>query len=115
MAVISLNKKEIIKITGKTKNEELNETLSLFGTPVEKITESEIEVEVAPNRPDMLSQQGLQRALKSYLKRETGLKKYKVHDPEKNYTVKIDPSVKDVRPFTVCAIIKNLSLNNEKI
>src|SRR3989344_6607223 len=37
MAVISLNKKEIIKITGKIKDEELDETLSLFGTPEEKI------------------------------------------------------------------------------
>ncbi len=115
MAVVNLNKKEIIKITGKTKDEELDEILSLFGTPVEKITESEIEIEVAPNRPDMLSQQGLQRALKSYLKKETGLKKYKINRPEKNYSIKIDSSVKDVRPFTVCAIIKNLFLDNEKI
>src|SRR3989344_5582648 len=115
MAVISLNKKEIIKITGKIKDEELDETLRLFGTPVEKITESEIEIEVAPNRPDMLSQQGLQRALKSYLKKETGLKKYKINRQEKNYDVKIDSSVKDIRPFTVCAIIKTLSLNDEKI
>src|SRR3989344_4160933 len=109
MAVISLNKKEIIKITGKIKDEELDETLRLFGTPVEKITENEIEIEVAPNRPDMLSQQGLQRALKSYLKKETGLKKYKIHKPEKDYTVKIDPSAKHIRPFTACAIVKNLS------
>lgn len=91
------------------------EKISLFGTPLENISENEIEIEIFPNRPDLLSMQGYIRAFKAFLGKETGLKKYKTQKPSQNYQIKIDPSVKDVRPFTACAIIKNLKLDNEKI
>jgi len=113
MAVVTLNKKEIQKILGKIDDEKLEGAISLFGTPVEKITKNEIEVEIAPNRPDMLSQQGVLRAMNSYFKNKT--KEYKTKKPEKNYEVQIDPSVRQVRPFTACAIVKNLKFDDEKI
>ena len=113
MAIVSLDKQEIKKIIGKLKDEEIDEFLSLFGTAVEKITNKEIEVEIAPNRPDMLSAQGIYRALRNYLGKST--LKYKVNKPQKDYKVKIESSVKQVRPFTACAIIKNLKFNDEKI
>jgi len=115
MAVVILNKKELKKLVGNLSDEKIDETLSMFGTAVERISQEEVEVEVTPNRPDMLSQQGLFRALSSYLNKKPGLKKYQVNKPEKNYLVKIDKSVKEVRPFTACAIIKNLKFNDEKI
>lgn len=115
MAIVTLNKKEIKKIIGNVSDEKIDETLSLFSTPIEKITEDEIEVEVAPNRPDMLSAQGLQRALSSYLGKKTGLIDYKMKKPEKDFAVIIDSSVKDIRPYTACAIVKNLKFNDEKI
>ncbi|MEK6841299.1 MAG: phenylalanine--tRNA ligase subunit beta, partial [Nanoarchaeota archaeon] len=52
-------------------------------------------------------------ALNSFLSYNTGLKEYKVNNS--NYEVIIENSVKDVRPFTACAIVKNLKLNNENI
>ncbi|MDO8622795.1 MAG: phenylalanine--tRNA ligase subunit beta [archaeon] len=115
MAIVTLNKKEIKKIIGNVSDEKIDETLSLFSTPIEKIGEEEIEVEVAPNRPDMLSAQGLQRALSSYLGKKTGLIDYKVKKPEKDFYVTIDKSVQDIRPYTACAIVKNLKFNDEKI
>ena len=39
---------------------------------------------------------------------KTGLRNYKAI--KSNYKVKIEPSVKKVRPFTACAVIKNLKL-----
>ncbi len=113
MAIITLNKKEVKNIIGSLSDEKLEQEISMFGVPVENIKEEEIEVEIAPNRPDMLSCQGVYRALKSYFKNK--ISKYKVNKPEKNYVVKIDKSVKDVRPFTACAIVKNLKFSNEKI
>ena len=76
MAIVTLNKKEIKKIIGNVDDEKIDETLSMFGTAVESISEDKIEVEVAPNRPDMLSQQGIARALGSFLGNSPGLKKY---------------------------------------
>lgn len=89
------------------------EKLSLFGTPVE-LLDKEIEIEVNPNRPDLIPLQGLVRAFKTF-QGKTKLKKYSINKPEKNYKVVVDKSVKEIRPDTVCAIVKNLELDNEKI
>jgi phenylalanyl-tRNA synthetase beta chain len=115
MAVVSLDKKEVSRIIGNLSDDKLNDFLSLFGLGVEKITQDRIDVEVTPNRPDMLSQSGIFRALEAYTGRKTGLRKYKVNKPEKTFKVKIDSSVKNIRPFTACAIIKNLKFDDSKI
>lgn len=113
MAIVSLSKKEVKKIVGNLSDEKLEEAMSMFGTAVENITNETVEVEIVPNRPDMLSQQGVLRALNSYFKNKR--KEYKVNKPEKDYEVKIDKSVEHIRPFTACAIVKNLKFNDEKI
>jgi len=113
MAIISIPKKEIEKIAKI--NETLIEKINLMGTPVEAVKDKEIEIEVLPNRPDMLSSQGFLRAFSSYMGKETGLKKYAVNRPEKDFKVKIDASLKSVRPYTACAVVKNLKFDDEKI
>ena len=113
MANITIPRKEFesqIKLT-----KEVEEKISLFGTPLEKINEEEIEVEIFPNRPDLLSTHGFLRGFKAFLGKEQGLKKYAINPPEKDYKVKISPSVKNIRPFTACAIVKNLRFDDEKI
>ena len=114
MAVIIISKKEVKKLAGNISDEKLDYTLNMFGLGVEKITEDTIEVEVTPNRPDMLSQSGIFRALESYLGNKKA-RQYKLQKPEKNYEVKIDKSVRDIRHYTACAIVKNLNLDDEKI
>ncbi|MEN7982501.1 MAG: phenylalanine--tRNA ligase subunit beta [Nanoarchaeota archaeon] len=114
MANVKFNKKIFEKEIGKI-NAKMQEKIAMFGTPVESITQNEIEIEVFPNRPDLLSYQGFKRSFLSFLNRKTGLKNYKVNKPEKNYQVIIDSSVKNIRPHTSCAIIKGLKLNDDKI
>jgi len=113
MTILTLNKKQLENKIGEI-TPELEEKISMFGTPVEEITETEISIEIFPNRPDLLSLQGFTRAITSFLKK-TQQTNYKPEKPEKDYKVIVDKSVKRVRPFTVCAIIKNLELNNNKI
>ncbi|MDP4039183.1 MAG: phenylalanine--tRNA ligase subunit beta [Candidatus Pacearchaeota archaeon] len=96
-------------------NEKTIEKISLFGTPLEKADDKEIEIEVFPNRPDLISLQGFARAFKAFIGKDTGLKIYPINKPEKNYSVKVDKSVKPIRPHTVCAIVKNINFNDEKI
>ncbi|MFH1503759.1 MAG: phenylalanine--tRNA ligase subunit beta [Candidatus Diapherotrites archaeon] len=114
MALIKLNKKTFEKEIGKL-DEKMQDKISMFGTPIENISEEEIEIEVLPNRPDLLSYQGFKRSFLAFLGKKTGLIKYKINKPEKNYQIIIDSSVKNVRPYTVCAIVKGLKLNDEKI
>jgi len=114
MAIIRHPRKEFekhLKLTEKTL-----EDLSLFGTPAEFTSgKSEIEIEINPNRPDLIPMQNLIRNFKTFQGHKPGLKKYIIHKPGKNYRVKIDKSVKAVRPYTSCAILKNLNLDDEKI
>jgi len=114
MAIITLNKKIFEKEIGAL-TDEMQNKIAMFGTPVEEVTENEIHIEVFPNRPDLLSYQGFKRSFLAFLGKKTGLKKYKVNRPEKDYEVIIDSSVKDVRPHTACAIVRGLKLDDEKI
>ncbi len=114
MAVVTFDKQEFEKEIGKA-DEKMQEKIALFGTPVESINEDEIQIEVEPNRPDLLSYQGFKRSFLAYLSRKKGLKKYTIYPPEKNFKVIIDSSVKEIRPYISCAIIKNLKLNDTKI
>ncbi len=114
MAVITFNKKQFERDFGKL-SEDMQNKIAMFGTPIESIKKDEFYVEIFPNRPDLLSYQGFKRAFLSFLGKKTGLKGYRINKPEKNYNVVIDSSVKDVRPYTACAIVKGLQFDDEKI
>src|SRR3990167_6688193 len=114
MAVVTINKKIFEKEIGKL-DEAMQNKIAMFGTPVEGLTDSEIQIEVFPNRPDILSYQGFKRAFLAFIGKKTGLIDYKINPPEKDYSVVVDDSVKNVRPFTACAIIKGLKLDDDKI
>ncbi len=114
MAVINLNKKQFEKEIGKL-DEKMQDRIAMFGTPIEKINDEEIQIEIFPNRPDLLSYQGFKRSFLTFLGKKTGLKKYRINKPKKDYKVIMDSSVKNVRPYTACAIVKSLKLNDEKI
>src|SRR3989344_3011569 len=113
MTILTLNRKKLEQEIGKI-DEKMQEKITMFGTPIEEVTDNEVSVEVFPNRPDLLSFQGFARALTTFLKKP-GMQTYKTEKPEKDYKVIIDKSVKQVRPHTACAIVKDLKLDDEKI
>ncbi|MAG45644.1 MAG: phenylalanine--tRNA ligase subunit beta [Nanoarchaeota archaeon] len=114
MPTVNLNKTEFEDLVGKKLPlEELKDRISMLGTDLEKIEGNEIEVEIFPNRPDMLSEQGFARAFSSFIGVKGGLRKYNVR--KSNYEVKIEKSVKGIRPETACAVVKNLKLDDDKI
>src|SRR3989304_5477749 len=114
MAILTINKNQFEKDLGAW-NEKMQSQVAMFGTPIEAQTDSEIQVEIFPNRPDLLSYHGFKRAFLAFLGKKTGLVNYKINRPEKNYLVTVDSSVKEVRPFTACAIVRGLSLDDAKI
>jgi len=114
MANVKFDKKTFEKEIGKL-DSEMQEKIALFGTPVESIDEENIELEIFPNRPDLLGYHGFRRSFLSFLEKKPGLKTYILNKPEKDYEVKVDSSVKDVRPFIACAIVKGLKFDDKKI
>ena len=114
MTSIELNRNVVEKIVGKRLNDsELKEKISMFGTPVDNLTKEAITIDVTPNRPDLLGDQGFGRALAAFLGTKKGLKQYKVFDSKEQ--VIIDGAVSDVRPHTACAIVKGLKFDDTKI
>lgn len=114
MANIKIPKQTFEKEIGKLTNE-MQEKIALFGTTIESITKDEIELDITPDRSDLLSYQGFKRSFLCFLEKKKGLKEYTINKPRKDYKVYIESSLKDIRPFTACAIVKGLKLNNEKI
>lgn len=113
MAGIKFSRKDFEKYIPITK--EIEEKISLFGTHLESLDKNEIELEITANRPDLYSIHGFMRNFLAFLDKKTGLKEYKLNKPQKDFQVIIDSSVKDIRPFTTCAIIKNLKFNDSTI
>lgn len=114
MPTIKLNKERVINLIGKKiPDKDLVEKIPYLGTDLESVTKEEIIVEIFPNRPDLLSEEGFARALGSFLNIKPGLRKYE--SKKSNYEIKITKEVKQVRPHTACAVIKGLKLDDKKI
>ena len=73
MPTINLNRKEIEKKIGKIQLDKLKDRISMLGTDLDEVTDKEIIVEIFPNRPDMLSQEGFLRGLRSFIGKNKGL------------------------------------------
>ena len=84
----------------------------MLGTDLEKVTDDEIIVEIFPNRPDMLSEQGFARAFSSFIGVKTGLRNYSVKKFGSQLIVKDPPKE---YPYAVACIVKGLKLDDEKI
>jgi len=111
MVVVEFAYSEMKKLVNLPK-EKMVALLSELGAPSEYEPEvDKIITELTPNRPDWYSMEGLARALKAYLGKEHPEYKAKKSD----YRVIVDPSVTEVRPYTVCAVVKGLEFSDERV
>lgn len=114
MPTITINRNDFCKLVGKDiPMEVIRERMPMLGTAWEGEDGDEFEVETFPNRPDMLSVEGLARAFSSFMGIKTGLNNYETKNSE--YLVKVDESLKGVRPYIVAAVVKNVDFNDEVI
>jgi len=114
MPTITINRNVFEGLVGKKLPiEKLKDRISYLGTALEAVEGDEIIVEIFPNRPDMLSEQGFARAFSSFIGEKPGLRRYDVKPSGEK--VIIDKSVSDIRPYTACAIVKGLRFDDEKI
>lgn len=109
MAVVRISIDEIKKMTGLRKEDVIN-GLNELGAPADEVEGGALDVEVTPDRPDLLSIEGLARALSFYYEKE-GLRKYTAEKRE-NFVV-VDKSVKDVRPYIVMAKVVGVKPSEE--
>ncbi|HLP79024.1 MAG TPA: phenylalanine--tRNA ligase subunit beta [Acidobacteriota bacterium] len=91
---------------------EIEDLLFTIGFEVDGVDGDLLKVEVTPDRLDALSTQGLARVIKAYLHKKSGQRAYETKKSTK-FDVHVDPSVAQVRPYTVCAVVDGLKLNDD--
>ncbi|TFH06999.1 MAG: phenylalanine--tRNA ligase subunit beta [Candidatus Thorarchaeota archaeon] len=105
---------DLLSLIGKKLTlEKLENTLFLIKAEVEKVEGNNIEIEVNPDRQDMLSTEGIARAVRSFLRLETGLRKYPIKKSGKEVIVK--PGLSKIRPFICCSIVKGVPSDDELV
>ena len=80
--------------------------LTKIGCPVEKNNDEHIDIEVFPDRPDLLSHETLAKASRSFLNYKTENTNMEVK--KGNGTVKVDKSLEGVRPIIMSAIVRGV-------
>jgi len=114
MPVITVNLEDFGKLLGrKVTLEELQERLPMMGSGWEGTTEEGFNLEVFPNRPDLLSIEGLVRAYSSFTGERPGQRRYRVKTS--NYLVNVDRKVERVRPYFVTAVVKRVEFDDPLI
>ena len=115
MVTIMARKERLLELLGKKlSDEELQEELPQIKCGVDGFSENgEMILEVTGDRPDLLSVEGVARALKGRM----GIEKDIVETDFKSSGMKmfVEKSVKDVREFVVCAIARNVYVDDERI
>ena len=113
---MELKLERLEKLVGKKLNlEELEYDLQWIGLDLEDIDKEEhtIKVEYNPNRPDYSSPEGIARTLKGYYETELGAPTFDLQKSE--IVINVDPSVKKVRPYIVCGIVRDIDLDDEEV
>ena len=116
MPTIELKVERLERLVGKKLDlKELEYDLQWISLDLEDINEEEqkVKVEYNPNRPDFSSPEGIARALKGYYEIEEGLPSFDVISG--NIVLNVDPSVKKVRPYIVCGIIRDIDLDEDEV
>lgn len=114
MPTITIDLKELREMTQISDLDNLIKAIIQFKGEVKEASNDEMTVELEPDRPDLISVEGLARALRGYFEIETGLHKASTTKLRKsNLTVKVFNA--KVRPHIACAIVKDLKLDNRAV
>lgn len=114
MPVITVDRKSFCKLVGRDYSMAfIEERLPMIGVSWEGKEEGKFSIEVNPNRPDMLSIEGLARAFSAFVGLRPGLREYKSKGSK--YLIKVDSKVREVRPFIVSGVVKGVRFTDEFI
>jgi phenylalanyl-tRNA synthetase beta chain len=111
MPTVEISHEDLCNLIGKEFSiEELKEYMNFAKAEIDAVDGDLLKVEVKDtNRPDLWSAEGIARELKGRLTKERGLPKYKIE--KSDVVIEVDKKVSKVRPLTVCAVAKNLKMN----
>jgi phenylalanyl-tRNA synthetase beta chain len=114
MPVINFTYQNLNELLGTPMDKgELIDLLPMIGSDIEDYDDENLKVEFFPNRPDHYSVEGIARTLKGFLGIEQGIPQYDMIPSGTSITV--DPGLANIRPYTSCALVEGISLDDEKL
>ena len=116
MPVINFNLEDLKSLMGtKMEDREVLDRIPMIGADFHDFDPNtkEASIEFFPNRPDLYSVEGLARGLRAFFDIELGLRTYDISASD--IVMKVEPSVKGVRPYVVGAVIRGVVLDDKGI
>ena len=113
MPTLNVSYRDLCNLIGKSidKEELKNKAVMFAKGEIDEINDDGIKIdEKDTNRPDLWSTEGVAREIAGRYGKK-GLPKYTT-EPS-GLVVKVDESVSKVRPFTVCAVVRNLNITED--
>ena len=114
MPVVDMTVERLKKFVPGVRVSKALDMLPFAALDIEGIDNNVIRVEYNPNRPDFSSDYGIARALRGLLGIETGVPKFKIAG-KSELEIKVDPTVKSIRPCIVALVARNGRLDDETI
>ena len=90
----------------------LSDQLPLLGTDIDSCTEKILDIEIFPNRPDLLSGETLARAIRNFIHHEDAKPSMEVVKGDISLTV--SPELRDIRPIILGAVVKGVELGDDE-
>ena len=116
MPVVDIDPEELRKLAGAAEksDEELKEDLFSLGLEFEgESDDGGFELEFAPDRLDRLSVEGIARSLRYQYGHDRGVYVPETNDSE--WTIQVDESVPEERPYVTGAIVRGLDLDESRL
>jgi len=112
MPTIEVSHKDMCQLIGKeVKIEELRDLVNFAKCEIDSVDGDLLKIEAKDtNRPDLWSSEGIAREIEGRISKG-GLPEYSV--TKSDVIVNVDRKVAKVRPYTVCAVVKNLRITPE--
>ncbi|UPV75736.1 phenylalanine--tRNA ligase subunit beta [Halorussus limi] len=116
MPVVDVNPDELRELTGhdEKSDDELIDDMFALGLEFEGRTEEgDLQLEFAPDRLDRLSVEGVARSLRYQYGDDRGV--YVPGTNDADWTIEVDESVPEVRPYVTGAVIRDVDLDDEAL
>ncbi|HJP44318.1 MAG: phenylalanine--tRNA ligase subunit beta [Candidatus Poseidoniia archaeon] len=111
MPVITINLEDLNRLLPQPLSPaELRETIPLLGADPDEISDHEAVIEFFPDRPDLLSTEGVARALRAFTGQAPGLVRCAVAKPKT--WLSVEPSITDIRPWFLGGIVRGVTLDD---
>ncbi len=114
MPIIEVDRLDLSSLVGEWLDDEaLKRVLDKTKMNLEEVTPDKVVIEVTSDRMDLLTVEGIARAIKGVLGREKGIPNYEM--VETDITLSVDTGAKTNRPIAVGAVVFNVNLTDEVI